>query len=97
VGTAPENDALEQLLRRESERLETFAPLEAPAGIEVRQRWVGEQPQTWLLNHDQSRVTIALPHPMHDMLGGRDVEGDVPLEHGQAMLLVPRARERNGT
>lgn len=92
VGTAPENDAVERLLGRECIRLGISAPLDVPSGVEVAQRWVRNRPQTWVLNHNPAPATVTLPAPMNDVMSGRLLEGEVPLERGQAMLLVPEGR-----
>lgn len=59
-----------------------------PAGVEVTVRGEGEERVLFFLNHQPHEVMVPLPAPLHDLLGGEALQGQVTLPaHG---VLVAR-------
>jgi len=63
--------------------------LDAPPDIEVRRRAHQDRSFLFLLNHGTETVHVALPpgHSYRDLLGGREVSGEVPLRGYDVRIL----------
>jgi beta-galactosidase len=70
VATRPDEALLRQLFKYILAARGIHAPLEAPEGVEVTQRVLGEQVWTFVLNHSTRQHQVALPHPMRNLLTG---------------------------
>jgi len=90
VATRPEPRLLRQLLGSILEQRGIAAPLRAPEGIEVTQRWADGQAFTFVLNHHVEEQQIALPGAARDLLTGRVHEQQISLAgRGVAILVSP--------
>ena len=70
VGTCLEPDGMTWLLDRALGEAGVQSPLAAPEGVEIGRRTDGVQNFTFVLNHNDHAVEIALPTPARDLLGG---------------------------
>jgi beta-galactosidase len=90
VATRPEPQLLRQLLGSILEQRGIAAPLVAPEGVEVAQRWMNDQAFTFVLNHHTDPQIIALSSPLCDLLTGRVHERQIELAaRGIAILVAP--------
>lgn len=62
-------------------------PFDAPAGVEITQRWKGERAFTFVLNHNAEPVRLSLPKQARDLLTGRTLIGAVELA-GRDLLIL---------
>jgi beta-galactosidase len=62
--------------------------LDVPANVEVLVRLNGDQSFTFLLNHNESEVTVKLPSAMRDVLSGESLDGKVTLGKHDARVLA---------
>jgi beta-galactosidase len=88
VGTRLAPASMGELLGRICAEAGVHAPLAAPAGVEVVAR-TGSDDRRYLfvLNHRPAPVTIPLPTPMADLLGGEGPRADLTLDaYGVAVL-----------
>jgi beta-galactosidase len=89
VATRPEPRLLRQLLGSILEQRGIAAPVLAPEGVEVTQRWANDQAYTFVLNHTLEAQQIALPTPARDLLTGRVHEQGISLVgRGVAILMA---------
>jgi beta-galactosidase len=91
LGTALDRDGVRDLLLTLCEQAGLHPPLQAPAGVEVTQRWQGEEPFTFVLNHNPHEVTVALDGPRRDLLSGRTA-ASFALGARDVMVLAPPGR-----
>ncbi len=61
--------------------------LTAPEGVEVTERWQGDQRLLFLLNHAENARDLVLPRPMTDLLTGQVMERNVTLEPKEVLIL----------
>jgi beta-galactosidase len=61
--------------------------LAGPEGIEVTERWQGDERFLFLLNHAENARDLTLARPMTDLLTGRVVEQRFTLEPKEVMIL----------
>jgi beta-galactosidase len=84
LGTLGNDALLAQLL--ELAGLET-GPRRA-AGVEVRERWLGDTALLFVLNHTESEQAVTLARGVHhDLLGDRQVESPVRLAPREVLIL----------
>lgn len=62
-------------------------PFDAPAGVEITQRWKGERAFTFVLNHNAEPVQLSIPQQALDLLSGRTLIGAVELA-GRDLLIL---------
>jgi beta-galactosidase len=61
--------------------------LTAPEGVEVAERWQGDQRLLFLLNHADDTRSVALSQPLTDLLTGQVANQQVRLEPRAVMVL----------
>jgi beta-galactosidase len=59
-----------------------------PLGVEVTQRAQGDKKLHFILNHNNSPQTIHLESPYNNLLGGKQLQGDVQLAPFEVLILV---------
>lgn len=88
VATDPEQDFLNGLIKYICEQKGIKACLDVPQGVEVTQRYKGERIFTFVLNHNDSAVTIDLTDKTYqDLITGRTLTGQVELEAKDVLIL----------
>lgn len=70
VGTRPDTAYLERLLRQVCDEAGVKPEIEAPAGLEVTRRMVGERSYLFALNHGPAAASLRLARPGRDLLTG---------------------------
>jgi beta-galactosidase len=88
VATHLNADLLDRFVGRLADDLGIAAPMDVPAGVELTQR---RSPTgttvTFMLNHGQAEIEVALPSPMRDLLSDATVSNPVVLPpRGVAIL-----------
>jgi beta-galactosidase len=63
--------------------------LETPAGIEVMERWQGEQKIMFILNHTAQPQTITLKSRFTNLLTDQTITGAIQLEPLGVLILTP--------
>ena len=90
VATRPEQRLLRELLGSILEQRGIAAPLVAPEGVEVTQRWVNDRAFTFVLNHQADVQVIDLTSPLCDRLTGQVYEREIQVAgRGIAILAAP--------
>jgi beta-galactosidase len=89
IGTRLGPEAMGGLLGRVCAEAGVHSPLAAPAGVEVVARSGGDgERYLFVLNHRGEPVSIPLPKPMRDLLGGGPLSGELSLDPYGAAVLV---------
>jgi beta-galactosidase len=90
IATRPDAGLLGALFGELLGELGIAAPLDAPQGVEVTQRQIGNQSFIFLLNHHAEGREVGLPQAMRDLLTGHQHSGSIQLgPRGVAILANP--------
>lgn len=91
IATRPERQLLDQMLGMVLAELGIAAPLTVPEGVEVTQRYAGDQGFIFVLNHQLDDQMITLPEPMRDLLTGQVYEQRMSLTGRGVAILVAQS------
>ncbi len=88
VGDAHFYDVMAQWLLQQAG---VSALLDAPEGVEVTERWQGDQRLLFVLNHTTQEQTVNFPRPYTNLLNGASIRGSVRIAAREVLLLSEAA------
>jgi beta-galactosidase len=88
VASVPENQFVKEFLKELCGRRGIKAPFDAPAGVEVTQRFKSEKEFTFVLNHNETSISVDLGGTEYiDLITGCNKTGKVELEPKGVLIL----------
>jgi beta-galactosidase len=87
IGDAAFNDHLAAWLLR-ARSVSINYPFDHEDGLEVMQRWQGERPITFVLNHTDAPKQLTLHMPLLDLLSNATLTGQVSIAPKEVLILV---------
>ncbi|MCX7711886.1 MAG: beta-galactosidase [Clostridia bacterium] len=94
ISSDPEESFIKNLMKYICDNAAIKAPVEAPEGVEVTQRFKEEKSFTFLLNHNNHAVNINLGDlDGLDLLTQRDIRGQISLE-AKGVIIMERTEKQ---
>jgi beta-galactosidase len=93
VGTLGDEDFYGPLLDWLLPLISVQPLMQVPPGVEVTERWQGDEPVRFVLNHTPQSQSVTFDQPFLNLLNGEQVKGQVSLAPFDVLVL---ARELPG-